>query len=152
MPILEGVRRSAVSEQNKAVLRRFFTEVWSEGDLALIDELLARDCLGHAAHYEFGGREVLKQLVAAQRMAYPDLQITVEDQIAEGDKVATRWKARGTDPGEFQGRPATGKTEMWTGITIARLANGKVIEGWTNADDLSTMRLLDVIASLTSRA
>jgi len=141
-----------VSEQNKAVLRRFFAEVWSEGDLALIDELLARDCLGHAARYEFGGREVLKQLIAAQRMAYPDLQITVEDQIAEGDKVATRWRARGTHLGEFQGMPPTGKARTWAGITLARLANGKVIEGWTNADDLSTMRLLDVIASPTNRA
>jgi steroid delta-isomerase-like uncharacterized protein len=120
-----------MSDQNKRVLDRFFKEVWSQGSLAVLDELLARDWLGHAPPAEFGGPGELKAFIAAQRLAFPDLKIVVVDQIAEGDRVATRWTARGTHQGEFQGRSPTGQSATWAGITLARLANGKIIEDWT---------------------
>ncbi len=120
-----------MSDENKRVVRRYFGEAWSQGSLALLDELLARDWLGHAPPAELGGPAELKAFITAQRLAYPDLHITVVDQIAEGDRVATRWTARGTQQDEFQGRPPAGQAATWAGITLARLANGKIIEDWT---------------------
>jgi predicted ester cyclase len=122
-----------MSEENKAVLRRYFQEVWNQGNLALVDELFARDWMGHEPAREIGGLAELKHVIAAQRQACPALQITVEDQIAEGDRVATRWTARGLQPGEVPDSRPSGRSSVWTGITLARLANGKIIEGWTQS-------------------
>jgi predicted SnoaL-like aldol condensation-catalyzing enzyme len=124
------MRRLAVSEQNKRVLRRFFREVWSEGNLALVDELFARDWMGHAPLGELSEPAALKQLVAAQRRTFPDLRITVEAQIAEGDMVATRWTAHRTR----QVTAETSQSEMSSGMTLARLACGKIVEDWTSWD------------------
>jgi predicted SnoaL-like aldol condensation-catalyzing enzyme len=115
-----------MSEHNKAIMRRFFHEVWSQGNLALVDELLARDWVGHAPPSELDGPAELKRFIAAQRLACPDLQVTVEDQVAEGDRVATRWTARAA-PGRLG---AEGRPGQWSGITWARLADGRMIEGW----------------------
>jgi predicted ester cyclase len=129
----QGALSGAMSDANKAVLRRYFQEVWNQGNLALVDELFARDWVGHEPPHEFGGLVELKHFIAAQRQARPTLQITVEDQIEEGDRVATRWTARGTRREADQGSAVTGDSEAWTGITLARLANGKIIEGWTQS-------------------
>jgi steroid delta-isomerase-like uncharacterized protein len=134
-----------MSEQNKAVLRRQFEEVWSRGNVALVDELFASDYLGHAPPDEVDGREGMKRYVSTVRTEFPDLQFTVEDQIAEGDRVVTRWTASGTHKGQFQGIPPTGRQMTMTGITIFRIANGKLVEGWTNADILGMMQQLGVI-------
>ena len=141
-----------MSEQNKFLERRLIEEVWSRGNFAVVDELVAGDYLGHSstqgpesAKDETHGREGYRQFYAGLRHAFPDLQVTVEDQIAEGDRVVTRWTARGTHQGEFQGIPPSGKHGAITGITIDRIADGKVVECWTNADDLGMMRLLGVI-------
>jgi steroid delta-isomerase-like uncharacterized protein len=83
--------------------------------------------------------------VAALRDAFPDVHITIEDQVAEGDRVVTRWTARGTHTGAFQGIPPTGKRGSMTGIDINRFADGKVVECWTNADDLGLLQQLGVI-------
>ncbi len=77
--------------------------------------------------------------------AFPDSQLPVEDQIAEGDKVVTRWTCRATHTGEFQGMPPTGKYTTMTGTTIFRIANGKLVEGWTNADMLGLLQQLGAI-------
>ena len=96
-----------MSEQNKAIERRLLDEVYSQGNLDVIDELVACDFVGHGTAADGGdqGREAYKHFVVEMRTAFPDLQITVEDQIAEGDKVVTRWRARGTHTGTFQGIP-----------------------------------------------
>ena len=95
-----------MSEQNKAQVRRVIEEVYNRGDLGVVDEVAASDLVIHASSQEIHGREGAKQYVAALRAGFPDLHFTVEDQIAEGDMVVTRWTARGTHTGEFQGIPA----------------------------------------------
>lgn len=137
-----------MSEQNKAVLRRHFAEVWSEGNLALVDELFASDYIGHAPPDEIQGREGLKHYVSAVRTAFPDLRFTVEDVIAEADRVATRWTARGTHTGEYQGIPPTGKRLTMTGMSFARIANGTIVVSWTNSDALGLLQQLGAIPVL----
>jgi steroid delta-isomerase-like uncharacterized protein len=136
-----------MSEENKRIDRRLIEEVWNRGNFSIVDEVVASDYLGHSSTPadETHGREGYKRFYATLREAFPDFRVTVEDQIAEGDKVVTRWTARGTHQGEFQGMSPTGKHGAITGITIDRIANGKVVECWTNADDLGMMRLLGVV-------
>jgi steroid delta-isomerase-like uncharacterized protein len=136
-----------MSERNKSVERRLIEQVWNRGNFAVVDELIASDYIGHSStpDGETEGRQGYKQFYAALRHAFPDLQVTVEDQIAEGDRVVTRWTARGTHTGSFQDIPPTGKQGDITGITIDRIANGKVVECWTNADDLGMLQLLGAL-------
>ena len=122
-------------EQNKLVVRRFLTEVCSKGNITLIDELFACDWAGHAPPKEFSGPAELKQFIAVQRLAFPELELIVEDQIAEGDRVTTRWTARRAR----QGIPPFGKLHKIGGITLARLANRKIIEAWANWDGLDLL-------------
>jgi predicted ester cyclase len=88
-----------MSEQNKAQIRRVIEEVYNRGDLGVVDEVAARDLVIHASSQEIRGLEGAKQYVAALRAGFPDLHFTIEDQIAEGDMVVTRWTARGTHRG-----------------------------------------------------
>jgi steroid delta-isomerase-like uncharacterized protein len=136
-----------MSAQNKMIDRRLIEEVWNRGDFSVVDQVVASDYIGHSSTPagETHGPAGYKRFYATLRDAFPDFQVTVEDQIAEGDKVVTRWTARGTHKGEFQGIPPTGRQSAITGITIDRIANGKVVECWTNADDLGMMRLLGVV-------
>lgn len=136
-----------MSEHDKRLERHLIEEVWNRGNFAVVDELIASDYIGHSSRPgdETHGREGYKQFYATLRKAFPDLQVTVEDQIAEGDRVVTRWTARGTHEGEFQGIPPSGQHGAITGITIDRVADGKVVECWTNADDLGMLRLLGAI-------
>jgi len=135
----------SVSEQNKVVVRRVIEEVYNQGDLAAIEEYVASDFVIHSPSEEIHGPDGVKQYVAALRDSFPDLHLTIEDQIAEGDRVATRWTARGTHTGAFQGIPPTGKRGSMTGIAIDRFANGKVVECWVNGDDLGLLQQLGVI-------
>ena len=91
------------------------------------------------------GREGAKQFVTMFRTAFPDLHFTIEDQIAEGDMVVTRWTARGTHRGDFQGVLATGREIRLTGTDIDRMTNGKVVECWAHVDELGLMQQLGVI-------
>jgi steroid delta-isomerase-like uncharacterized protein len=133
-----------MSEQNKTLVRRILEEVWNRGNFPVVEELIARDYVGHSSA-ETHGREGYKQFFAAQRRAFPDIQYTIEDQVAEGDKVVTRWKARGTHTGEFRDIPPTGKQVAVTGITIFRIVGGNVVECWTNVDELGMLQQLGVI-------
>ena len=137
-----------MSEHNKLIKRRLVEEAWSRGEFAVVDEVIAGDYLGHAANAaeETRGPEGYKRFWATLRAAFPDIVFTVEDQIAEGDRVVTRWIACGTHSGEFRGIPPTGKQGRVTGITIARVCDGIVAECWTNADDLGLLQQLGVIA------
>lgn len=134
-----------MSAQNKQIARRTFEEIWNRGDLDAVDELIAGDFIGHSPPDETHGPEGIKQFVSAMRSAFPDLHFTIEDQIAEGDRVATLWKAGGTHQGEFEGVPPTGKQASVQGMTIDRIANGKVVEGWTNWDALGLLQKLGAI-------
>jgi steroid delta-isomerase-like uncharacterized protein len=134
-----------MSDQNKMLMRRGIEEVWNKGHLAVVDELIADDFVGHWPPDENHGPEGVKQYFATLRAAFPDIHFTVEDQIAEGDRVVTRWTARVTHSGSFRGIPPTGKSGVVTGITIIRVAGGKVVEGWTNKDDLGMLQQLGVL-------
>ncbi|MBZ0294082.1 MAG: ester cyclase, partial [Anaerolineae bacterium] len=79
------------------------------------------------------------------RAAFPDFQLTIEEQVSEGDRVATRWNIQGTHQGEFQGIAATGRPVKVTGMTIFRIAAGKVTDGWTNEDELGLMRQIGAV-------
>ena len=133
------------TEDNKALVRRAIEEVWNQKNLAIVDELGAADYVFHNPTMKTHGLEQYKQLVTMYFSAFPDVHITIEDQIAEGDKVVTRWTARGTHQGAFMGIPPTGKQAVLTGITIDRFEKGKAVETWNNADDLGMLQKLGVV-------
>ena len=131
---------------NRAIAQRFFDEVFSEGKLDLVDELFATDYVGHPSgnEEETRGPEGVKGYVGALREGVPDLTLTVEDRVADGDRVVTRWTAKGTHNGELLGIAPTGRTAAVTGITIQRLQDGRIVEGWTNWDLMGLLQQLGV--------
>ena len=132
-----------MSTTNKALLQRFFQEIYNEGDLHAADAIVAIDYCNHnPAPGEAPGREGLKAFVAYLRRAFADLHITLEDQIAEGDKVVTRFTISGCQQGEFAGIPPSGKFAKVTAIGIHRVVNGQIQESWLNWDALGLMRQL----------
>ena len=136
-----------MSERNKAQVRRVIEEIYNRGDLAVVDELAASDLVIHASSQDIRGRDGAKQYVAALRAGFPDLHLTVEDQVAEGDMVVTRWTASGTHTGAFQGIPATGKAIRVAGTDIDRIIDGKTVECWAHVDELGLMQQLGVVAA-----
>jgi steroid delta-isomerase-like uncharacterized protein len=137
------------TEENKATFRRYVEEVGNEGNLDLADDVFDR----YLAHQPDGsvlerGPEDVKRFMGEFRSAFPDFHSTIEDQIAEGDKVVTRWRMRGTHRGEFRGIAPTGKELDITGIGIFRFSDGKVVESWDNFDQLGMMRQLGAIPAL----
>jgi len=128
------------SEQNKAIVRRTFEEPW-KGNLAVVDELVASDYFGHdpANPEPLRGPERVKEFISTYRAAFPDMQITVKQQLAEGDLVATRWSGRGTHEGELMGIEPTGKQVTVSGLTISRLEGDKIVEEFQNWDTFGMM-------------
>ncbi len=137
------------TEDNKALELRIFEEVWNKGNLAVVDELSDENVVNHNPPGPLlQGSEAFKQFVLMYRSAFPDTHITIEDQIAEGEKVVTRWTARGTHKGELMGIPPTGKQVTVTGISISHIVGSKVVESWTNFDVLGMMQQLGVVPSM----
>jgi steroid delta-isomerase-like uncharacterized protein len=136
-----------VSEQNKSLVRRFYEEVENKGNLALVDELFApdfKDVYNTVAPFPVQGREGIKRLAAALKQMM-DLHITVEELVAEGDKVVARFTSRSTHKTEFFGVPATGKQLPGAGVEIFRIANGKIAERWVYIDMMPTLAALGVL-------
>ena len=137
-----------LSETNKTVSRRFFEEVFGKGKLNVLDEIIAKDHINSGPGSILGlptGPEGTKQLVTVYRNAFPDVHFTIDEQIAEGDKVVTRWSAHGTHQGELAGIPATGKSSTVTGIAVDRIVNGKIAESWGIFDEFGMMQQLGAI-------
>jgi steroid delta-isomerase-like uncharacterized protein len=134
------------TEENKAVVRRLL-DVWEQGNIDLIDELLAPDYVNHspATPEQPTGPEGLKGVVSMFRSAIPDLKMVVEDMIAEGDKVVLRYTLEGTHEGELFGIPPTGKQLSVKGIAVERVSDGKIREHWRVTDELGMMQQLGVI-------
>ncbi len=132
-------------DDNKAIVRRFIEQAFNVGNVPVIDELVADNYVNHAGKTEVRGPEGMKQFVTTYRTAFPDYACTIDDQVAEGDKVVTRWTARGTQRGELMGIPPTGKHITLSGVVIDRIANGKLVETWLHADVLEMMQQLGVI-------
>src|SRR6266566_7237188 len=139
------------TEDNKALNRRLFQEFWDQKNLAVADELLAANHVDHTPGSPPGlppGPEGFKQFASVYFTAFPDLRITIDDMVAEGDTVVTRWTAQGTNTGSLFGMPATNKSATVTGITIYRIAGGKIVETWTNFDGLGMMQQLGVVPAM----
>jgi steroid delta-isomerase-like uncharacterized protein len=122
------------AEENKALVRRHYAEVLSQRNLAVIEELFAPTFVSRLSDGPSVDLAQFKEAAKMSLAAFPDLHATVEDQVAEADKVVTRWIARGTHQGEFAGIPPTGKSITLTGIHIHRVADGKIVELWEETD------------------
>ncbi len=131
----------------KTIARREIVEIFGEGKLEVADEVIAPDYMGYdpASPEPIRGPEGVKEQAAGYRAAFPDLTITVDQQVAEGDTVVTRWTARATHEGELFGIAATGKQATITGISIERFVDGKVVEDHTNWDTFGLMQQLGAI-------
>jgi steroid delta-isomerase-like uncharacterized protein len=141
----------SMSEENKAIVRREHEEIWnSQGNLDAADEIYAPNYIGHdpTLPEDIRGVEAARQFAAMYRSAFPDLEFTIEDQIAEGDKVATRLTVRGTHQGELEGIAPTGNRVEITGIVISRIAEGKIAEDWSNFDALGMLQQIGAIPPL----
>ena len=137
---------SSLQEQNKAIAKRAFEEILSRGHFELAAEIYARDFLNHGIHRDVGLEEDQKAL-RGWHEAFPDVVVTAEKLIAEGELVAVYWIARGTNTGTGNGLPATGRKVELAGITIWRILDGKIKEEWSAFDQLSMMRQLGLLAS-----
>jgi len=134
------------AEENKAVIHRLFDEFYNAGDVDVADEIFASTAVIHdPTTGDRSGIDGLKQRHHAQLAATPDFHMALEDMMAEGDRVAYRWTMTGTDKGGFMGRPPTNKLTTLTGITIVRVASGKIVEGWHNYDMLGLLQQLGVM-------
>jgi steroid delta-isomerase-like uncharacterized protein len=141
-------KRRDMSEENKALVRRAVDEIYPHKNPDAADEVYSPDFIDHdttAPEEMRRGPEGVKQQVAMFAQAFPDLELTLEAQLAEGDLVATRWSARGTHQGELMGIPPSGSQVSVGGITIARIADGKIVEEWTNWDGLGMMQQIGAI-------
>ena len=135
------------AEENKAPVRRVFEQMFNEGNLDVADELLAPGYVDHdpSLPQDVHGPEGFKEYVGMYRAAFPDLHVQIQDQLAEGDRVATRWTGTGTHNGELAGITPTGKQVTLPGMEIVRIANGKLVEGWEGYDSGTLMRQLGVM-------
>jgi steroid delta-isomerase-like uncharacterized protein len=138
------------AEENKAIARRHFEELWQKGDVSVADEIYAADAVGHdpmnPGHADYPESE--RQAIIRDNTAFPNPQVTIEDQIAEGDKVVTRWTFRATHSGDFMGMPPSGKRLDVTGVHIHRIGGGKIVEIWAYPDALGFMQQLGAIPPL----
>ena len=135
-------------EENKAIARSIFEDGLNRGDVDTIANLTAPDFVDHDIHVQTGvpgGPEDMRAALIAIRRGFPDIHVTVEDLIAEGEKVVVRNTWRGTHRGEFNGIPATGQRVEITGIVIWRIANGLIAERWATIDTLTLLRQLGVL-------
>ena len=148
-PAGKGDRAMPQMPQVKHVAVRFYATVndaMRTGNMALLDELLAPSAVDHnPTPGQAPGRDGIKKAFAEFRGAFPDMQMAVEDMLAEGDKVACRIVTRMTHRGEFQGIPATGKAVTLSGIDILRIVDRRLVERWGEFDNLGFLRQLGAI-------
>lgn len=129
-------------EENIQLIRRWFQEIWNEGKIQTVHDLMSPDAIGigqTGSQGEIHGPDEFVPFVKQIRAAFPDIHVEIEDAFGAGDKVVARWSATMTHRGDDLGMPATGKPVRITGTTIARVANGQVIEGWDNWDQLAML-------------
>lgn len=141
-------------EENKALIRRLYDEVVNTGNYDSISELVATDFVGHSPDVAegFGGAvqgiDTLSRELNAIRTMLPNMQVTLEDLVGEGDRVVVRGATRGAHTGEIPGIRPTGNQVTLTWLAIYRIANGKIVERWLNADDLSSFQQFGIIPPL----
>ena len=138
-------------ESNKAVIRTWVEQAWNHGNTSSADELYAPDYVLNdpALPAPVRGIEGIKGFIATYRAGLPDIHFTIEDVVAEGDRVVWRWTARATHLGTLMGIPPTGKQTTVTGVVITRFANEKWAEDHLHWDTLGMLQALGVVPSLT---
>ena len=136
-----------MSEENKALARRWAEDVMNQRNLNAVDKIYASDFVGHdsAMPEDVRGVEGAREFYSMYQSAFPDAEIIIEDQVAEGDKVATRWTGRATHQGELMGVSPSGNRVEVPGITISRIEGGKVIEEWDIYDALGMMQAIGAV-------
>jgi steroid delta-isomerase-like uncharacterized protein len=134
------------AEDNKAAVLRFYEEVWNRGNVDVALEVFAKDYVRHDLRptQAIPGPEGQAAIAADFRRAFPDLRMTVDLILAEGDHVAARWTTTGTHTGPWGGVEPTGRTATFSGVNVFRFADGKVVELWNHRDDLGLMQQLGV--------
>ncbi|MFL6229854.1 MAG: ester cyclase [Pyrinomonadaceae bacterium] len=135
-----------MSEENKAFVRRWFEEVWNKGREEAIDEMFAADGVAHGLGGEpLRGAAGFKPFFHSFREAFPDVEVTVEDAIAEGDKVVARCRVRASHQGDTLGYAATRLPTNFEGVTIVRVRDGKIVEAWNQFDFMTMHRQLGAL-------
>jgi steroid delta-isomerase-like uncharacterized protein len=140
-----------VSEKNKAVVRRWFEEVWNQGREESVDELFSAEGVAHGlgdSEADVHGPAEIKPFVAHIRGSIPDVNIQVEDIVGEGDRVAVRIVLRGTHTGPGLGVAPTGREVSIQGIIIVRIVDGQIVEGWNSYDQLGLLRQVGAVPGL----
>jgi steroid delta-isomerase-like uncharacterized protein len=138
-----------MSEENKALVRRWFEEVWNKGRAEAIEEMFDANGIAHGLSDDpanpIKGPRDFRPFHTVFRDAFPNMEIVVEDTVAEGDKVAARCSVRAKHEGEFLGRAATASAVDFTGITIVRIQDGKIVEAWNNFDFMTLHRQVGLL-------
>ena len=138
-----------MSEENKQLVRRWFEEVWNKGRADAIDEMLDEYGIAHGLSDDpanpIKGPKEFRPFHTVFREAFPNMMIVIEDLVAEGDKVAARCSVRGKHEGHFRGLAATQSPVEFTGMTIVRIANGKIVEAWNNFDFTSLHQQIGLV-------
>ena len=139
-----------MSEENKALVRRWFEEVWNQGRADAIDELFDENGIAHGLSDDpvnpLRGPSGFKPFHTLFRQAFPNMIVVVEDMVGEEDKVAARCSVSGKHEGDFLDSAATQSPVEFTGITIVRIYNGKIVEAWNNFDFMSMHRQIGLIS------
>jgi len=142
-----------MSEANKALVRRGIEETVNKGNFSVVDEILSTDYVYREPTVgEKRGRAGFRELITMYRSAFPDVKLTIDEQIAEGDKVVTRWNATGTHRGELFGTAPTGKQVRVQGIIVSRITNGKIVEETEVYDALGMLRQLGAVPAAVGKA
>lgn len=140
-------------KSNETLVRRWFEDVWNQKRPEVIDELLSPDCIARGMGpngTDLHGPEGFKSAHTLFAGAFPDLHITLDEVVAARDLVATHFTCRATHSGDNMGVPATGRPVVFSGMTMARIQNGRVVEGWNVIDLLSVMQQIQAVAPATA--
>ena len=142
------------AEENKVIVRSFLEGIFTQGIPEVVDELAAPSFVVYDPSSEAGDvdAEGVKESVAWSHSAFPDLRVTIEDQVAEGDKVVTRWTVRGTHLGEMMGAAPTGNQVTFTGTQTDYISGGKIVESWSNWDTLGMLQQIGAVPMPEGRA
>ena len=145
MPAVKARKELCMSsEDNKAIIRHYLEEAWNKKNLAVVDEFIASDLIQHIRNVP-PGREGIKQFFSMIYGSFPDAHLTIEDIVAESDKVAWRFTVHATHTGPFRGIAPTGKLVTLTGIAMTRMRHGQMAENWNETDDLGMLQQLGAI-------
>jgi predicted ester cyclase len=139
-----------MSKQNKTIVRRFYDEVMSRGNLGVLDEVVAEGFQDHGESLLGSpqGRDSLKQAVVRMHQSFPDMNVYIDDMIADGEMVGVQGTMRCTHQGEFMHVAPTGNQLSWKGLAMFRVVDGKIVERWFNSDSLSILQQVGLVSGI----